>query len=91
MRCLVAPECQTSSGAFHYDRRVEAAQHAGLVVLGWIEISRCGIVRIRQVSLARRTQPLTTGRVYETESIRTVDAKDMAGKDVNAVDQINRM
>lgn len=76
---LICPEAQGSSSAFHYHIRIQAAENACLVILGWVEIRNNHIIRINEMhiaSWANRTLAFLLAR--ELKLVRAIDAEDMA-------------
>lgn len=62
------------------DGRAQATQHAGLVVLGGVQLSDDHIVLIRELSLACWTSARTGVGVRQAQGFRAWDTEDVAAR-----------
>ena len=54
---LIAVEGKTSTGTFHYNAWAQTAQNTRLVILRWVQRSNDSVIRVRELSIARRACP----------------------------------
>lgn len=76
---LVRPKVQSPSSALHNYIGAQSAENAGFVVFGGIQDRNDGIIRVRELRVAGRTDgTLPFSNTSKAGMIRAINAEDMA-------------